>query len=42
MFVLGEYEGIGNVYNAHLLWQFITQKSSYINLMYTIFLVQNI
>lgn len=36
MFVLGEYEGIGNADNTHLLWQFIPQKSSYTNLMYTI------
>jgi len=26
MFVLGEYEGIGNADNAHLLWLFITQS----------------
>jgi len=36
MFVLGDVDGIGNADKVNVLWQFITPKYSYTNLMYTI------
>ena len=41
MFVLGDVDGIGNADKVNVLWQFITLKYSYTNLMYTILLMQN-
>ena len=41
MFVLGDVDGIGNADKVKVLWQFITPKYSYTNLMHTILLMQN-